>query len=365
MRFSQLYPVPTLAAAACLFGAALLTPPGSAAARARRPAPQSQPAPQAEDLGQGKALLLGGDVKGAVRFFRDAVKEREGDAEAWYYLGVALSRDGDQKDARKAFEQAARLRPDFAAAHAGVAHTFLAEGKMREAERRAEQALALDPNAAEAHYAVGVARLHRGDAARALEAAEAALGVNQDFAAAHYVKSQALLGLVSTSFRPRPGSELSKEEQKNNRLAQAARFREAAESLERFLQLSPGVADEALWREQLESLRVYGKYAEQPDGARTVYAGSDELIEKASISSKPEPGYTEEARRNGVSGVVRLRAVLDPDGTVKHVLVLRGLSHGLSEMAVRAARKIKFRPATRNGQPVSQYIVLEYNFMTY
>jgi periplasmic protein TonB len=115
----------------------------------------------------------------------------------------------------------------------------------------------------------------------------------------------------------------------------------------------------------LEALRVYGKYAEETDDGRSIYASGDHSIQKAVIIRKPEPSFTEEARRNSVSGVVRLRAVLDADGKVRHILVLRGLPDGLSEMAVRAARKIEFRPAVRDGRPVSQYVILEYNFNVY
>jgi hypothetical protein len=38
---------------------------------------------------------------------------------------------------------------------------------------------------------------------------------------------------------------------------------------------------------------------------------------------------------------------------------------GLTEKAVAAARLILFAPATRNGQPVSMYMQLEYNFNLY
>ena len=56
---------------------------------------------------------------------------------------------------------------------------------------------------------------------------------------------------------------------------------------------------------------------------------------------------------------------LASDGTVKHVLVIMPLGHGLSEQAVKAARAIKFTPATINGTPVSQYVILEYNFSVF
>jgi TonB family protein len=145
------------------------------------------------------------------------------------------------------------------------------------------------------------------------------------------------------------------------RAAQPRRLKEAAENMEKYLQLNPNAADAAALREQMETLLFYARAADETDPARKVYSASDNVA-RAVIMLKPEPGYTEEARRANISGVVRLRAVLAFNGQVEHILVLRRLSHGLTEKAVEAARRIKFQPATVNGLPVSQYIVLEYNF---
>jgi TonB family protein len=66
-----------------------------------------------------------------------------------------------------------------------------------------------------------------------------------------------------------------------------------------------------------------------------------------------------------VSGTVRLRAVLSADGEVGHVLVIKGLPSGLTEKCVDAARRTKFTPAQKGGRPVSQFVMLEYNFSTF
>ena len=92
---------------------------------------------------------------------------------------------------------------------------------------------------------------------------------------------------------------------------------------------------------------------------------TSEVTTRATITFKPEPGFTGKARSNNVSGVVRLRAVLGSDGTVRNISVIKGLPDGLTEKAVAAARKIKFKPATIDGRPVSQFVVLEYNFNIY
>jgi len=53
------------------------------------------------------------------------------------------------------------------------------------------------------------------------------------------------------------------------------------------------------------------------------------------------------------------------EGFLKHILVLQGLSHGLTEQAIAAARKIRFTPAMRDGKPTSVNGSLEFNFNLY
>ncbi len=90
-----------------------------------------------------------------------------------------------------------------------------------------------------------------------------------------------------------------------------------------------------------------------------------EVTRKALIVSKPEPGFTEEARKNNVTGVVRLRAVLSSGGAVTNISVVKGLPDGLTEKAISAARNIRFQPAQKDGRTVSQFVILEYNFNIY
>lgn len=89
---------------------------------------------------------------------------------------------------------------------------------------------------------------------------------------------------------------------------------------------------------------------------------TSEVARKARIKSKPEPGFTDEARANGVSGRVRLTAVLCRTGRVTDIRVVQGLPHGLTEKAVAASRRIKFEPALKGGRRVSQSVTLVYGF---
>ena len=95
-----------------------------------------------------------------------------------------------------------------------------------------------------------------------------------------------------------------------------------------------------------------------------IFSGKD-VNQKARVLSKPEPTYTEEARKNQITGTVVLRAVFTSGGQVSNIRAVSGLPYGLTERAIAAARLIKFLPATKDGHPVSMYIQLEYNFNLY
>lgn len=90
-----------------------------------------------------------------------------------------------------------------------------------------------------------------------------------------------------------------------------------------------------------------------------------EVTTRARVLSKPEPQYTEEARKTGVTGAVVLSVVFSRTGQVTNIRAVQTLCCGLTEKAIAAARSIRFIPAMRNGQVVSTYMQLEYNFNLY
>jgi TonB family protein len=82
----------------------------------------------------------------------------------------------------------------------------------------------------------------------------------------------------------------------------------------------------------------------------------------AEIISKPTPVYTQEARNLRIEGEVLVEAVLQASGSLRVVRVVRGLGHGLDDNAIRAAEKIHFRPALKNGEPADSTVVLHIIF---
>jgi TonB family protein len=90
-----------------------------------------------------------------------------------------------------------------------------------------------------------------------------------------------------------------------------------------------------------------------------------EVTSKARLISKPEPQYTEDARKNQIVGTVVLKVVFASSGAVTNIRTVSGLPYGLTERAIAAARNIKFVPATKDGHQVSMWMQLEYNFNLY
>ena len=91
-----------------------------------------------------------------------------------------------------------------------------------------------------------------------------------------------------------------------------------------------------------------------------IYVTGD--VQKPEKLNAPPPQYTEIARKARIQGVVIVQAIIDEQGNVTNVQVLKGLPMGLSESAVEAVKQWKFKPATLNDRPVAVYFNLTVNF---
>jgi len=77
---------------------------------------------------------------------------------------------------------------------------------------------------------------------------------------------------------------------------------------------------------------------------------------------KPEPAYSEEARKAKFQGTVVLWIVVDAQGNVIDPKVVRPLGLGLDEKALETVRTWKFKPALRNSVPVPVRVIVEVTF---
>lgn len=85
-------------------------------------------------------------------------------------------------------------------------------------------------------------------------------------------------------------------------------------------------------------------------------------FQSPTIISQEEAKYTLEAHQNGIDGIVVLDVMFTADGRITSIRVVRGLADGLTEKAIEAAIKIRFKPALKEGNPVSVRGNIEFTF---
>ncbi len=89
--------------------------------------------------------------------------------------------------------------------------------------------------------------------------------------------------------------------------------------------------------------------------ADQIYRVGGAVSEPQMLSAPRPPGYTRIARQARIQGVVELQTIIDKQGAVTIVEVLRGLPLGLTEKTAESMKQWKFTPATLEGGPVAVY----------
>ncbi len=85
-------------------------------------------------------------------------------------------------------------------------------------------------------------------------------------------------------------------------------------------------------------------------------------ITNPELMYKVEPEYSEAALKAGIQGTILLDLVIDEQGLPQDVAVLSPLGFGLDEQALRAVSNWRFKPATKDGNPVKFQAQVEVNF---
>jgi TonB family protein len=286
----------------------------------------------------------------AINLLKEVIGDNEKDAKAWCYLGFAYSRSNESKKAISALETSIKLDPGWSFAHVSLSDALLQQGKRETALEEIEKALSLQPQDSYAHYLHSLISLLMNSKDEAVRHADLAVQLLPDFAQAHLLKAQALLGFYLDA---------SAAQDETAKTIFMARYKGASDPLTKYVRLTSDSENRRVWVDEIEVLT-----GSSPGGKQVVLTGKEVAI-KARLTSKPEPTYTEMARRYQVEGPVTLKAVFSSDGTVSRLFIVNALPCGLTEQAVKAAHKIEFVPATLDGKPVSMWIQLEYNFHLY
>lgn len=82
--------------------------------------------------------------------------------------------------------------------------------------------------------------------------------------------------------------------------------------------------------------------------------------------SCPAANYTQSAQSKRVQGVVELVTIINANGEIEKLAVIRGLPGGLTEQAIEAAKRWKLKPAIGpDGNPVAVREMLEVQFQLF
>lgn len=88
-------------------------------------------------------------------------------------------------------------------------------------------------------------------------------------------------------------------------------------------------------------------------------------LNKPKFISPRRAKYNEAARIHNVSGTVVTSVILNADGEVSDLYVIKGLPHGLTASCIEALKQLRFVPAMRDGKPVSVRTHIIFTFQLY
>jgi len=80
------------------------------------------------------------------------------------------------------------------------------------------------------------------------------------------------------------------------------------------------------------------------------------------LLSQVQPEYSQAARDARVMGSVTLQGIVQTNGMMTNIQVIKGMGWGLDENAIAAVQQWRFRPGTRNGEPVATVISVIVSF---
>jgi TonB family protein len=111
-----------------------------------------------------------------------------------------------------------------------------------------------------------------------------------------------------------------------------------------------------------QNLRAARQPSASDSFGQGAYRASESGIVMPRALKTAKPFYPREPHGNGIEGSVRLELVVDSSGSVGDIRVAKSLHPDLDEAAIGSARKWRFRPGTKSGQPVPVIVTMEVSF---
>jgi len=275
------------------------------------------------------------------------------DAELWNYLGLAYLKKNESKKGRESLETAVALEPANHTYRTFLAYAYFLNKDETKARREIEQVLSAERKNAWAFYVRAKINIGSAQFDKAIDDANRISALDQNNPLAFTIKADANFGKFVE--RLKKGRRFADERELLQR---------AGDDLRRCLRECPNNAEAAAQQDKLEVIEAFEDAANRLDkndlGSESTDAGLSST--KPKILSKPRSTYTDEARKNMISGEIRILVLLGKDGRVLYAVPIKRLGFGLDEESVNAAYRIKFTPATKDGRAVPYAVVISYGF---
>ncbi len=118
---------------------------------------------------------------------------------------------------------------------------------------------------------------------------------------------------------------------------------------------------EVISKDGYEANPVIANYSQKKE-YKTLVESSKVISQSSPLRfiSKPQPRYSEIAKQKKVSGNVLLKVAFLSSGEIGGISPMSDLPNEIIEEAIKAARKIRFEPAKRNGVPYTVVMTITY-----
>lgn len=280
---------------------------------------------------RGQKLYRAGKTEQAIEELYTALSVREIYYEAQLLLGRTLIEAKRYREAGATLREIEPHERGAAEVHKLMGRAYYEMNRLREAARNFQYAIGFSKRPDyELHYLLGLVMVRQGDAEGAINEAKRVEALKPRFARARKLLSDAYL--------------MKKD------------YRRSEKALKGYLASVRDRTEAAEIKERIEAMRSLGRAKPQKSVQKS--------ITLPRIYKIPSPGYTLEALRYKVEGSVRVEVLFGSDGAIQHALVARGLGFGLDEEALKAARRIEFKPGEVGGQPVSMWMGVDLLFGT-
>lgn len=124
-----------------------------------------------------------------------------------------------------------------------------------------------------------------------------------------------------------------------------------------------GIVAETAEREERERFSTdEGETAAVIDLSTDEGAASNKDLREPAPYRRLRPAYTDAASRAEAEATVDALVGIGADGEVADVRIVRWAGFGLDEEVVSTVKRMHFRPAQRDGEPVPVRVLLRYNF---